>query len=156
MAGLFFGVSMTEQTPLGFLKRDVELLGWSRSAFGRGVIEYAKELCEDLVNGIKGGYVKCSHLEDFIYLNKVLLNGAENWEQYSYGGCSLISDYEIAKRICSPSEFKKTREGEWRLKGLEWLDWQAKALGRASLLVYRAVRKEMDILKDYELKCVSQ
>ena len=33
-------------------------------------------------------------------LEKILLNGAENWNQYSYGGCALIYDTDIAVTLC--------------------------------------------------------
>ena len=42
---------------------------------------------------------------------KALLNGADDWSQYSWGGCSLIYDGDIAERLCTPSELKKTRHG---------------------------------------------
>ena len=36
-----------------------------------------------------------------------LLNGAERWQEYSDGGCSLIYDGDIAARVCTPSEYKR-------------------------------------------------
>ena len=40
---------------------------------------------------------------------KDLLNGASDWNQYSWGGCSLIYNSDIAERVCSPSKLKRQR-----------------------------------------------
>ena len=70
-----------------------------------------------------------------------LLNGAESWRAYSYGGCSLIYDADIAERLCSPSEYAKTREGERAPNSREtWLDCQARALGQAATLIASALK----------------
>jgi hypothetical protein len=62
--------------------------------------------------------------------------------QYSYGGCSLIYDCDIAERLCSPSELKRTRDGERSPNAKEeWLDVQARALYQAARLVMRAAKK---------------
>ena len=67
-----------------------------------------------------------------------LLNGASDWSQYSWGGCSLIYDGDIAERLCTPSELKKTRNGERRPNSREdWLDVQARALYQASNSITR-------------------
>ena len=69
-------------------------------------------------------------------LKRELLNGATNWREYSYGGCALIYDADIAERLCSPSEYRKTRQGERAPNAREtWLDVQARALGQASSLI---------------------
>ena len=72
-----------------------------RSAWDKGVKDYALELLEEL--------------EEFPTLEELeekLLNGADNWEMYSWGGCSLIYDEDIAKALCTHSELKKTRNGQ--------------------------------------------
>ena len=69
-------------------------------------------------------------------LKKEVLNGAANWREYSYGGCALIYDADIAERLCSPSEYKRTREGQRAPNSREtWLDVQARALGQAASLI---------------------
>jgi hypothetical protein len=69
-------------------------------------------------------------------LKKELLNGAANWGEYSYGGCALIYDGDIAERLCAPSEYRKTREGQRAPNAREtWLDVQARALGQAATLI---------------------
>jgi len=67
---------------------------------------------------------------------KELLNGAANWREYSYGGCALIYDAEIAELLCAPGEYRKTRQGERAPNAREtWLDVQARALGQAANLI---------------------
>ena len=69
-------------------------------------------------------------------LKKELLNGAANWREYSYGGCALIYDGDIAELLCAPSEYRKTRQGERAPNAREtWLDVQARALGQAATLI---------------------
>ena len=100
-----------------------------RSAWNRGVMRYALEL----INSIEVG-------EEITEKN--LLNGAENWKEYSYGGCSLIYDVDICRRLCSPSEIKKTKDGERRPNKQEtWLDVQARALYQAARLILKIKRE---------------
>jgi len=94
-----------------------------RSAWGKAVKTYALELLDSL----EGEYRAVA-----------LLNGAENWKAYSFGGCSLIYDAEIAERVCSPSELKRKRGGEIAPNANEsWLDCQARALSQAARLIAR-------------------
>ena len=102
-----------------------------RSAWNRGVKAYALEMLEELPKNVEYG--------SFQSLEADLLNGAQDWKQYSWGGCSLIYDEDIAKRVCTPSELKKTRNGERRPNSREeWLDTQARALSQAARHIRRA------------------
>lgn len=95
----------------------------------RGVKEYAQELCEELPEEFSPRDVS----------EKMLLNGAKDWNEYSYGGCSLIYDGDIAFRLCTPSEYGKKRGGELQPSRAEtWLDVQARALRQAARMVYKA------------------
>ena len=97
-----------------------------RSAWGKAVQTYALELLESL----EGEYSAAA-----------LLNGAENWKAYSYGGCSLIYDADIAERVCTPSEFKRKKGGELPPNSSEtWLDCQARALSQAASKIARVAR----------------
>lgn len=110
-----------------------------RSAWRRGVRVYALELLEELEEHYSGGYIADDVFTDGKKLEKALLNGADNWEQYSWGGCSLIYDSDIAERLCTPSELKRTRGGERRPnKNEEWLDCQARALFQAARMIRKA------------------
>ena len=103
-----------------------------RSAWDKGVNEYALELVETLEE------VSCN----VRLLKKALLNGADSWQEYSFGGCSLIYDSDIAERLCTPSELKRTRNGERYPNSREtWLDCQARALSQACSRVLRAFER---------------
>lgn len=100
-----------------------------RSAWHRGVTAYALELVDTLAErAAYEGRDPQSRKE----CRDWMLNGAQDWSEYSYGGCSLICDGDIAARLCSPSELVKTRNGERRPNAREeWLDTQARALSQA-------------------------
>lgn len=106
----------------------------NRSAWNKGVNEYALELVE----GLEMEDIPADTKE----LKTLLLNGAENWYQYSWGGSSLIYDFDIAERLCTPSELKKKKGGELNPNSREqWLDVQARALFQACNRICRTVRK---------------
>ena len=99
-----------------------------RSAWGRGVQAYAVELVENLNDS--------ADLSNETLLRKALLNGADNWQQYSVGGCALIYDADIAERLCSPSELKRCKGGERQPNAREtWIECQARALWQAHRLI---------------------
>lgn len=109
-----------------------------RSAWGRGVNAYALELVEELRE--RAAY-EGRNPEPGKECREWMLNGAQDWAQYSWGGSSLIYDGDIAERLCTPSELKKTRHGERRPNSREeWLDTQARALTQACNRVARAYR----------------
>jgi hypothetical protein len=98
-----------------------------RSAWNKGVKAYALEMLDTIPTNVE--YTAQSLKTD-------LLNGAANWDQYSWGGCSLIYDGDIAERLCTPSELKKTRNGERRPNAREaWLDTQTRAIRQAWWLI---------------------
>ena len=100
-----------------------------RSAWNKGVTIYALELLDEIKESIDYNGKEPETLEE---LKRIALNGAENWDEYSWGGCSLIYNGDIAERLCTPSELKKTRNGERRPNNREeWLDVQARALRQA-------------------------
>ena len=105
----------------------------ARSAWSKGVKMYALELLADLPEN----YEIFGEKSDM----ELLLNGAKDWNQYSWGGCSLIYDEDIAERLCTPSELKKTRNGQRRPNNSEeWLDTQARALYQACNMICRLAR----------------
>ena len=102
-----------------------------RSAWGRGVHAYAVELVESLDDS--------ADLSNETLLRKALLNGADDWRQYSEGGCALVYDADIAERLCSASELKRCKGGERQPNAREnWIECQARALSQAAALVRRA------------------
>lgn len=109
-----------------------------RSAWGRGVNAYALELLEELRE--RAAY-EGRNPEPGKECREWMLNGAQDWAQYSWGGSSLIYDGDIAERLCTPSELKKTHNGERRPNSREeWLDTQARALNQACNRVARLYR----------------
>ena len=106
----------------------------ARSAWAKGVKLYALNLVEK----------SYQNATDIVKVNMaVYLNGAETWKEYSYGGCALIYDYDIAERLCTPSELKKTDFGRKQPNGsVTWLDVQARALYQAHRLITELIKKE--------------
>ena len=104
----------------------------TRSVWSKGVKAYAIDLLEDLNER--------GHIEDVTELT--LLNGASNWSAYSYGGCALIYDADIAEALCTPSELKARKGGDWQpSKHENWLDVQARALYQACRLILKLNKK---------------
>ena len=96
---------------------------FDRSAWDRAVNIYACELLDNM---------DIENISNMAELKKAALYGAESFKEYSYGGCSLICDEDIARRCCTPSEFKRTKEGSRNPNSREnWLDVQARALYQA-------------------------
>ena len=109
-----------------------------RSAWGRGVATYTAEIMDTLREYDRDP-------EDVKDLESMMFNGADSWDSYISGGCSLIYDSDIAETLCTPSELKKTRNGERRPNSREeWLDTQARALTQASRRVKMAYRKAVE------------
>ena len=105
----------------------------TRSAWSKGVTHYAIDLLDN-IRDLNGKEAKTPK-----ELETALLNGARNWSEYSWGGCALIYNGDIAARLCSPSEFRRTRGGQWRPNRREsWLGVQARALYQAFRLICRA------------------
>lgn len=113
-----------------------------RSAWDKGVKLYALELVDRLEEAAYyARRMPANHTE----LRSWMLCGASNWKQYSEGGWALIYDSDIAERLCTPSELKRTNYGERRPNSREdWLDVQARALSQAYAIIRRAYS---DLLK---------
>lgn len=119
-----------------------------RSAWDKGVTVYALELVEQLTEAAEGGYIDPADLMAPRMLRKALLNGADDWSAYSWGGSSLIYNSDIAARLCCPSELKRTHNGQRRPNSREeWLDTQARALFQAANRVYNALRDAQEVQK---------
>lgn len=110
----------------------------ARSAWAKGVKVYAYELAENLAYY---DLEEIGHSKKLV--EKAMLDGASDWSQYSWGGCSLIYDCDIAERLSNPTELKRTRHGKrYPNKNEQWLDTQARALFQASKIVHDAVCAE--------------
>jgi hypothetical protein len=105
------------------------------SAWSKGVKVYALELLDELEESRRYNNADM-HIHPLDNIKVEMLNGAKDWEEYSYGGSSLVYDEDIAQRLCSPSEIKKTRNGDRNPNGREsWLDVQARALYQACRII---------------------
>ena len=118
----------------------------ARSAWQRGVKEYAVEMAEALwdghVNFLINNLGEFSAPEYRKELKQILLNGARSWSEYSWGGCSLIYDCDIAVRLCNHTELVRTNNGlKAPNKNEQWLDVQARALSQAESLIYNTLAK---------------
>lgn len=115
------------------VKKVLEKLQAKRlSCWDRGVIYYAFDLLEK---------IDADELpKELNSLEKLLLNRAPNWEDFSWGGYSLIYDVDICERLATPSEQKKKDYGRLKPNQYEhWLDVQCRALAQAFHLVYKIV-----------------
>ena len=103
------------------------------SAWKKGVKEYTDELLDNLEEKAQYYERLPSNEKE---LKEWLLNGAMDWDDYSYGGCSLIYDSQIAERLCTPSELKKKDGGRLAPNSQEsWLDVQTRALRQACIRI---------------------
>lgn len=102
-----------------------------RSAWNKGVKLYALEILADMPKNVEWGNIAA--------MERDALNGARDWNQYSWGACSLVYDCDIAQRLCTPSELKDTRNGNRKPSNREdWLDVQARALQQAFWVIRNA------------------
>ena len=105
----------------------------ARSAWKKGVRDFAIDLFVQTAEGK-------NEIEILNITEKDLLNGADDWKQFSYGGCWLVNDRDIAESLCTPSELKRKKGGDLPPNSYEtWLDVQARALKQASWEVLRAI-----------------
>lgn len=87
-----------------------------RSAWNRAVRD-------DAINMLQETELDTIDLSNIYLLEKALLGGAESWHQYSWGGCGLIYDCDIAKHYCNNTELKLTKNGLKQPNNKEqWLD----------------------------------
>lgn len=108
-----------------------------RSAWNQAVLSDAVDLVQNL---------DCSEVPNsWAELRALLLNGARNWQEYSYGGCALVYDEDIARHYCTNAELRKVTRADGtisdRANAAEtWLDVQARALSQAAILIRESAR----------------
>lgn len=102
----------------------------TRSCWDRGVKGFALNLLRSYID-------ICEYCDNngrpIPELNEeTLLNGADDWNAYCYGGGALIYDGDITKNLCTPSELKRTDNGNKAPNDREgWQDVQARAYFQA-------------------------
>ena len=96
-----------------------------RTAWDKGVKKIAENLLdkyEEIVRDREGSDPVPPLTE------KAVLNGADSWEQYCYGGCATIYSAVIARTLCTPSELRRTDYGRKAPNLREtWMDVQVRA-----------------------------
>lgn len=104
-----------------------------KSQWERAVRAYRGELFESIFEMSPKALIKAFRFDTYEgarnNIERLLMNGAESWEEYSRGGCSLCYNEEIKERLFSPSIAKKT---DFIYQGKDLLTWQAKALKEAA------------------------
>ena len=101
-----------------------------RSAWNKGVTAYAVELVE-----------KCQE-ENWELNEQKMLNGAQNWRDFSGSGFTFIYDEDIAERLCTKTELKRTNNGRKQPNNSQtWLDLQGIALEQACNRVLETVKE---------------
>jgi len=114
-----------------------------RSAWNRGVALYAMDLVNDMIEENETGFLKL--IDGKVkggWTVSILNQPFDMWVSFSRGGFSLVYGQEIAERLCTPSELKRTHNGD--LEPREgWLDIQGRALYQAAILVKEAIREEI-------------
>lgn len=104
------------------------------SCWDRGVTYYAFDLLENIDADELPKEVKS--------LEKLLLNGAPSWGDYSWGGSALCYDEEICERLATPTEQKRKDYGRLQPNSwVNWLDLQARALRQAFHLIYKIINQ---------------
>lgn len=99
------------------------------SAWNRGVLLYTFDILDE-IDDIQTQY--CIPVPQNKNELKDMLTGHSNWKEYSYNGHSLVYNCDIAERLCTKSELKKTQMGALPPNSQEtWLDVQARALSQA-------------------------
>ena len=108
------------------------LIDQQKSAWKKGVYTYAYELAAEAAGRT---WVKTPKT-----IEEALLNGSSSWADYSDGGNSLIYDADIAERLCSPSELRRSLDGKRNPNRRErWLDVQARALTQAAIILIESI-----------------
>lgn len=74
---------------------------------------------------------------------ETVLNGALGWMDYSYGGCALVYDGDIAKVVFTEAQFTKWQQGR-NVTAEPLLDIQARALA-AGWRVLKSAQRYADM-----------
>lgn len=111
----------------------------TRSCWDRGVKGFALNLLRSYID-------ICEYCDNngrpIPELNEeTLLNGADDWNAYCYGGGALIYDGDIAEALCTPSMLKKKDGGRQDPNAGEiWMDVQVRAYYQAFRLLKSCVK----------------
>ena len=103
----------------------------------KGILAYALDITQEIWDN----YGRENRLDEK-ERHTLALNWAKNRKEYSRWWMSLIYNRDIAKRLCTPSELKKTKNWQYKPnKNEERLDTQERALYQAEQLIAKELRR---------------
>ena len=105
-----------------------------RSQWQKGIEFYAHFLAEKFNDNYLPENIE---VEDIF---KILLNSAENWHQFAWGGCGQVYNEDIANTLLTPSQRKRITRAD-TFNGYHLLDLEADALKYASARIYKWARR---------------
>ena len=105
-----------------------------RSQWQKGIEFYAHFLADKLNDDYLPKEIEVKDIFN------ILLNGAENWQQFAWDGHGLIYNESIAYNLLTPSQRKRITQRD-TFDGHLLLDLEADALKYASARVYKWARK---------------
>lgn len=119
------------------LTDNITVGGWIKTEHAADMLkDYCHELLDRLEDIIE--YQYCENVTE-----RLLLNGADDWYKYSWGGCSLVYNYDLAKRLLTADEFEEWKASDdTDFHGENLLDIQAELLK----IAYRTISDFWDIV----------
>lgn len=120
------------------LRKEVEAINNGRSKWRRAIKEDALDIIDSMQEALNINDTDTLP-ESVQELKAIALNGAEDWKQYSWGGCALVYNDTIKAHYLTDSEIRRHR-GEI-FEGMHLLDLQAWALLQAWQMVLDAFRR---------------
>ena len=113
----------------------------ARGTYSKALYSYALELVENMADHHATTQEQRDNLQniDRETLKRLALNGADSWEQYSWGGCSLCYNYDILARLFCPSIVKRYENAD-SVRGVHLLDYQKHALAKAFTILYDTIK----------------
>lgn len=112
----------------------------TRGTYQKALYSYALDLCDNIADNYITTAEELEHLENITNLKERALNGASDWNQYSWGGCSLCYNYDILSRLFCKSIAKKYENAD-TVRGRHLLDWQAFALSKAFCKIHFLIKR---------------
>ncbi len=119
--------------------------GEERSCWKRGVMRIAAMMLEEAIAGYKCGNSELP--ATWAETEKILLNGANDWEQYVFGGCALVYDEDIAKTLLTPTDLKRWYNSSSdcvpgkQKQGMTMMDLEVRAARQAAHEISRLYRQ---------------
>lgn len=110
-----------------------------RSAWDKGVRWYAIQFVKHSDDGWERTDWS-ANIPDIYEFERKALKGYKKWSDFSRSGAGgQISTYKIAKRLSTPSEFRRarTKDGDWRDPNPyeDWCDVEGRAMHQAWNLI---------------------